>query len=247
MDVIFPGTSHDYTPFELEDKTYFPTKSDSTYSYDSAVYYLSTFEIDSIQYLQLPVYFVNGSDSLSVYSNKDSVFLIELIPVLPDSIVLKENTIYFNVPEQFNYPYLLVGLAILLVIVVIVLAVFGRKIKNFFQIRRLKKRLEKFLKKYNQLVDKSSEESTAKEKEHIVFVWKLYLEKLEKLPVTKLTTKEIAQALEPTQEVIKALKSIDEIIYSDKKNISLALSFSALRTDAVHRYKNKIASIKQHG
>ena len=246
MDVVFPDSLYDYSPFELEGKQYFPTKSDSTLSYDSAVYYLSTFEIDTIQYLQLPVFFINNADSIPVYTEKDSVFLIELISVLPDSIQLKENTTYFNVPTQFNYPYLLIGLGILVFIIIVVLIVFGGKIKRYFQVRRLKKRHQKFLITFDQLAQQSSEESTTEEKEHTAFVWKKYLEKIEKAPITKLTTKEITQLLQPTDEVVEALKGVDRAIYSNKKNLSLASSFSTLRTDAIARYNNKIASIKQN-
>ncbi len=247
MDVVFPDSLYDYSPFELESKQYFPTKSDSSYSYDSAIYHLSTFEIDTIQYLRLPVYFVNGTDSIPVYSDRDSVFLVELIPVLPDSIDLKENTTYFDVPTEFNYPYLLIGLGVLFVIIIVVLIVFGRRIKKFFQIRRLKKRHRKFLDRYDQLANSITTNSSIEEKEHTVFVWKKYLEKLGKLPVTKLTTKEITQLLHPTEEVIEALKSIDKAIYSNTKEDSLATSFVALRADAIDRYESKIASIKQDG
>lgn len=247
MDVVFPDSLYDFSPFEIEGKQYFPTKSDSTYSYDSAIYHLSTFEIDSIQYLRLPVYFVNGSDSIPVYSDNDSVFLVELIPILPDSIQLIENTTYFNIPGQFNYPYLLIGLAVLTVIIVVVLIVFGGKIKKLFQIRQLKKRHQKFLDKYDQLANGINSQSTIEEKEHTAFVWKKYLEKLEKLPVTKLTTKEVSQILQPTEEVIEALKGVDKAIYSNKKGEFLSSSFSALRTDAINRYETKIASIKQNG
>lgn len=247
MDVVFPDSLYDFSPFELEGKQYFATKSDSSYSYDSAIYHLSTFEIDSIQYLRLPVFFVNAADSIPVYSDNDSVYLVELIPVLPDSIQLIENTSYFNVPSQFNYPYLLIGLAVLAVIIVVVLIVFGGKIKKYFQIRRLKKRHQKFLDKYDHLANNINAESTIEEKEHTVFVWKRYLEKLEKFPVTKLTTKEISQMLQPTEEVIEALKGVDKAIYSNKKGDSLTSSFRALRTDAINRYESKIASIKQNG
>lgn len=247
MDVVFPDSLFDYSPFELEDKTYFPTISDSTHSYDSAIYYLSTFEIDSIQFLQLPVYFVNGSDSIPVYTDKDSVFLVELIPVLPDSIQLKENTSYFNVPTQFNYPYLLVGLGVFITMIIIVLIVFGGRIKKFFQIRRLKKRHNKFLDKYDQLVVGIDEDSTALDKEHTAFIWKRYLEKLEKHPVTKLTTKEITRLLNPGDEVIEALKNIDKAIYSGKNDAPLTSSFEAMRNSAIDRYNQKTAAIKQNG
>jgi hypothetical protein len=247
MDVVFPDSLYDYSPFELEGKQYFNTKSDSTFSYDSAVYYLSTFEIDSVQYLQLPVYFVNITDSIPVFATKDSVMLVELIPVLPDSIQLIENTTYFNVPSEFNYPYLIIGLSILLITVIILLIIFGGRIKKFFQIRRLKKRHRKFLDRYDQLINGISAESTIEEKGHAAFIWKKYLEKLEKLPITKLTTKEFVSILDPTDEVISALKDVDKALYSNRQSESLDSSYDALRTDAINRYQHKVALIKQNG
>jgi hypothetical protein len=247
MDVVFPDSLYDYSPFELEDKTYFPTKSDSTHSYDSAIYYLSTFEIDSIQFLRLPVYFVNNSDSIPVYADKDSVFLVELIPVLPDSIQLIENTSYFNVPTQFNYPYLLIGLAIFTIIAIILLIIFGSRIKIFFQIRRLKKRHDKFLDTYDQLRAQINEQSSALDKEHVAFVWKKYVEKLEKQPITKLTTKEITNVLNLADEMVGALKQIDRVIYSGQKDVTLSASFDAMRSSAIDRYNQKTAAIKNNG
>ncbi len=169
-----------------------------------------------------------------------------MIHILPDSIQLRENTTYFNVPTQFNYPYLLIGLGVFVVIVIIVLIVFGRKIKKFFQIRRLGKRHKRFLDQYDQLVANIREDSAIEEKEHAAFVWKKYLEKLEKSPITKLTTKEIVRSIKPTDEIIEALKDIDRAIYSAKKDISLTSSFVILRADAINRYTYKVASIKQN-
>ena len=247
MDVVFPDSLYDYSPFELEGKQYFATRSDSTNSYDSAVYYLSTFEIDSIQYLQLPVFFVNSSDSIPIYADRDSVILVELIPLLPDSIQFIENTTYFNVATEFNYPYLLLALGILLVIVIIVLIVFGGKIKKFYKMRRLKKRHRKFLENYDQLTNKINAESDLPDIERAAFVWKRYIERLEKLPISKLTTKEITAVLEPSDQVLEALKEVDKTLYSKKKDQSLTNAYSALRNEAINRFENNIASIKQNG
>ena len=62
LNILFPDSTHGFTPFEYEDKEYFPTETTAGISADSAVYYLTTFEIDRVQLLQLPVYIVNTSD-----------------------------------------------------------------------------------------------------------------------------------------------------------------------------------------
>ena len=130
LSIIFPDSLFNFSPFEFEGKEYYTTKTDSTESLDSVVYYLSTFEIDSIQYLSLPIFQMKGKDTLRYFTTRDSVFLVELIQQLPDSVVLKENTAYLNIPTVFNYPYFLIGIVLLIVIVIAVLLIFGGRIKK---------------------------------------------------------------------------------------------------------------------
>ena len=62
------------------------------------------------------------------------------------------------------------------------------------------------------------------------------MEKLEKRPFTKLTTKEIGKLYNSEEEVIKILKNIDRLIYGGKEmdNVSFGLlkDFAALRNQA---------------
>lgn len=51
--VIFPDSLFNFSPFELLKKEYFDTQSDDINSIDSAVYYLATFEIDTVQSLSI--------------------------------------------------------------------------------------------------------------------------------------------------------------------------------------------------
>ena len=125
--VIFPDSLYDFSPFELVSKEYYNTQSDSINSIDSAVYYLTTFEIDKVQKLSLPVYLVTGGDSLPVFSNVDSIKLWEVVLDLPDSVDLAETTAYIPVSREFNYPYLVIGLVLLGIIGLIVLLVWGQK------------------------------------------------------------------------------------------------------------------------
>ena len=64
LDILLPDSLYRFGTFEYNSREYFPTKTDSTFSYDSVVYHLSTFEIDSVQYLQLPVFTIHDQDSL---------------------------------------------------------------------------------------------------------------------------------------------------------------------------------------
>src|SRR6187455_220135 len=56
LNILFPDSTYNFAPFEYARKVYYPTKTTNGQSYDSAIYYLSTFEIDKLQSLSLPVF-----------------------------------------------------------------------------------------------------------------------------------------------------------------------------------------------
>jgi len=92
LNILFPDSTYDFGTFEYNSRTYFTTKTDSTSSFDSVVYELSTFEIDSIQYLQLPIFVLNDEDSLIYLSSIDSIQLVHIVTEIPENPELKANT-----------------------------------------------------------------------------------------------------------------------------------------------------------
>jgi hypothetical protein len=56
QDLIFPDSTFDFTPFELSQKLFFPSVLRSDKVFDSAIYYITSFEVDSIQSFSLPVF-----------------------------------------------------------------------------------------------------------------------------------------------------------------------------------------------
>ncbi|UII27259.1 hypothetical protein LVD15_02180 [Fulvivirga maritima] len=247
IDVVFPDSLYDFSPYEIDHKLYFPTKSDSLISYDSAVYYLTSFEIDSIQTLKLPVFALHGNDSTTIYSNTDSVILQQLVKEVPDSLAveelpLKENTTYKPVEFAFNYPYLIVGLAIFIVVAIISIIVFGGKVKKFFKIKRLKKAYESFVQQYDSVVTDQSL-STSKQAEKVLIIWKRYLEQLEKQPYTKLTTKEIIKRYQP-KGIEDSLTQLDMAIYNPKAHGELMPAYTSLKKYSNERYTAKVEEVK---
>ncbi|MTI20735.1 hypothetical protein E1176_06855 [Fulvivirga sp. RKSG066] len=249
LDVVFPDSLYDFAPYELENKVYFETKSDSTYSYDSAVYYISSFEIDSVQYLQLPIFVLQYKDSTTILTDTDSVILKHLVEEVPDSVSaeaapLIENTNYINVPLEFNYPYLIIGAVILVLALVIVYVIFGGKIKTAFKLRKLRKKHEQFINRLDQLIKKQNGTSQ-KLAENILIHWKKYIESLENKPFTKLTTKEIIIKYNP-ESIVNNLKSVDRAIYSPVLEQNIEEHYQGLKNYAIERYNNKIEEVK-HG
>jgi len=83
LNILFPDSTFSFAPFELQKKIYFPTSTKNGISRDSVIYYLATYEVDSIQTLKLPVYVVNPMDCTAVFSNTDSVFFQNLVKAIP--------------------------------------------------------------------------------------------------------------------------------------------------------------------
>jgi hypothetical protein len=127
-DILFPDSSFNYSPFEYNSRTYFKTSSDSTQSFDSVIYRLSTFEVDSIQYLQLPIFILSEEDSFRIFSSVDSIQLIHVVTEIPETPEMKANAGLIKLNKQFNYPYLLIILGILLIISMAVALFFGNQL-----------------------------------------------------------------------------------------------------------------------
>ena len=240
-NVIFPDSLYDFAPFEYIKKTEFFTSSDSVKSFDSILYHLSTFEIDPVQKLGLPVFLTAEGDSISYYAAEDSIFLQQLITQMPDSIALKENSKYVNVKLAFNYPYLIFGLSIFLLLLIAVALIFGRQISKRLRLYRLKKRHEKFLLAFNQRLAQTQDKK--EDAESLLLIWKKYMEKLENAPFTKLTTKEIVR-IQPNESLKVNLKDIDKGIYGHGNIGKLASNFSELKEYAFERLNVKMNLIK---
>src|SRR6187551_2288953 len=88
-NILFPDSTFDFAPFEFERKKYFATETNDGRSYDSVVYYLSTFELDKIQTLSLPIFQLNPQDCTAFESNTDSVRLMLAATDIPDTVSLQ--------------------------------------------------------------------------------------------------------------------------------------------------------------
>lgn len=217
LTVLFPDSTFDFAPFEYEKKNYFPTITTNSESFDSAVYYLSTFEIDSILYLTLPVYQINTQDCTVVNSSIGSILLTQLVSEVPDSVnaeqlPLKTSTEYQQVFFQFNYPIALIVLGIVIVLIIIGFVVFGKRIRRYFKIRKLKKNHIAFIDKYAQYLNMIGKKYDRDEVETLIFIWKKYLERLESVPYTKMTTKETVRIIQE-ESVGQNLNAVDRAIY----------------------------------
>ena len=241
QSIIFPDTSYNYSPFELVRKDYSNTVSENGFSTDSVIYILRTFDLSALQAFQLPVYIINKGDSVEVKAQQDTIYLneIEIAPQEP----LKETTNYREVALQFNTTYLILGIIIFVVILVVVLLIYGDQIKRKIKLYKLRKRHEKFLSTFGTLINQSNGANPKSKAETSLNYWKSYMEKLEKIPFSKLTTKEVSQLIED-KNLLFTLKIMDRNIYGRHNSEEIQENLKSLEEIANKRYEEKVEEVK---
>jgi hypothetical protein len=248
LNVLFPDSTFKFAPFEYERRNYFNTQTKDSISVDSAVYYLTTFEVDRVQRLKLPVFVVQARDCTMHESLLDSVLITQLVAEVPDSLSveklpLKMNTTYERVFFQFNFWVVLIIVGALLIITIVVWLVFGKRIRKHFKARSLRRNHEQFLSSYNRILTQLQSSFTQPGAETALSTWKKYMEQLESKPFTKLTTKE-TMALIPDEKLKSNLHSIDTAIYGHNRGALPSLDY--LKSFAGERFSQKLAEVK-HG
>lgn len=248
LNILFPDSTFKFSTFEFDRKAYFPTTTRDNISIDSAVYFLSTFEVDRAQPLQLPVFILNPRDCTVVQSLADTILITQMVAEVPDSLSadqlpLKMNTAYQKVYHQFNYWILIIVVGALLVIGIIVWIFFGKRISRYFKAKRLQRRHQEFLKNYGAIVQQLQNGFSSNDAERALAFWKRYMEGLEPYPFTKLTTRE-TYTLTKDESLASDLKQIDRAIYADQPTVMTP--FEHLRTFADQRFMKKLKEV-QHG
>ncbi len=236
FELILPDTTFDFSPFEFSAKEYFEGRIINGDILDSAVYTLQSYEIDPVQYLTLPAFLIKSNgDSTKISMGLDSIFLTELIPQVTDTTSLKTNIAFLDVPSQFNYPMMWIVLGILLVLLVGGYLIFGSKVRKTLKLRRLRKAYVNFSERLTLNIRDLKDTPDQHIAEKTLSDWKVFLEKLENRPFSKLTTKEIMN-LGFTSELNGTLKSIDRSVYGAKLNGDLYKDFQAIEDYTQHRY-----------
>ncbi len=244
LEVLFPDSTYDFSPFELLSKQAFPTKTDSLGSLDSVVYTLATFNTDARQGLSIPVYIADKKQAEGkrpIYPSADSVDLEVLLKTLPDSVAAFENTQMATVKEEFNYPYLLIGLASLLIVLAAVWLLFGNDIRSTFLLRKLKKQHLQFIQQFDQLIFDGGKQ----EIEPAVSLWKSHAGEMLGVPMGSYTTKEVSRKVKGVpSEVIVALKKSDQAIYAGIEQADMLPHFRLLKDYAQDAYQQRVNQIK---
>lgn len=243
QEILFPDSSFDFSPFEFISKKYFPTYSDTTLSTDSVVYTLSTFEMDPLLKLSLPVFIIDQGDTIPLYSEETEVYIQQEISEITQQDSLKANTNYRTLPAKLNYPYLLIGLCILLVIGGLGFFIFKNPILKRYRMFLMERDYQNFIRSYDVCETAFQRERTTGTLEDLLSLWKKYLQKLEKVPYTTYTTKEISKLFDYNQ-LTSSLQNFDRAIYGGFIKDDMTNSMEYLKETAIRKYQSKQQEVK---
>lgn len=241
VNVIFPDSTHDFSPFVLlEKKTYISTTQNDI-TLDSAVYFVSNFSLDPVAKLSLPVYEVFRYDSLVHLPLEADLALKLTIDQIPQELNFRDNNVYQPIPTEFNIFFLGAILAVIVVLVVVLLFFFGEKIKRQWHIWLEKQKYKRFVKRWQNAEAAFTSNPNMDQADELLGLWKTYMEHLKNKPFREWTTTEIADFLD-NKEIIKDFRSIEMVIYAGKEGKDIVKTCNNLKEICIDSFKKKITA-----
>ncbi|HSJ66868.1 MAG TPA: hypothetical protein VK921_04310 [Anditalea sp.] len=242
--VIFPDSTYNYGDMEyLGKKTYISYTPDSL-TQDSVIYYLSNFSLDPVRNFALPAYEILKYDSLIYFAEEDQLYLQLTIDEIPDQPIFRDNDHYQPIRGEFNYPYLIIALVLLLVIAIAVYIALGKNLRHQYLIWKEKRRLERFNKRWDKTSRAFVKQPGPDRADELLGLWKHYLELVSDKPYREWTASEIALDL-PREGILNDLRGIELIIYAGRQAEDLPQICQNLKADCLIMYNKKIESIHE--
>ena len=229
IELIQPDSSYKFFPFTFIKKKNFQSKLNQELIFDSTLYFLRSFEIDSIQFIKLNSFILKENDSLEISSNFDTVYFRSLVENVDQNI--KMNLSYNNILSILNtYRLTLYSITFILSIFVFYL-IFRKKIIQYIRKRKVLKNHNLFKVEFEKLNKQFKLDSNKKNLEKILLKWKRYMENLSLIPYSSMTSKEIIEFTDD-MNLIESLRYLDKIIYSNKLIELEKISFNDLLESA---------------
>lgn len=243
-EVIFPDSLAAFAPFEYVGRTWQPTRTLNGRSLDRTVYHLRTFSLAATQVLQLPVLVLRRADTLRLLPALAQVRLRRTAPALPGGATappaLRQDLSQLPLVPAFNYPFWLAGLAGVLALAAAGVALFGRRWRRRYGLYKRRKNHVYFLAQFARHAERFALSRSAPVAERVVVLWKNYLSSLEDTNLSSLTTKELVEHFNNDDDVRRALRATDRVVYGnllseDAQEIDAA--FQRLRNFAERQYE----------
>ena len=245
-EVVFPDSLASFGSFEYAGRRWLPTRTTGGRSLDRVVYHLRTFSLAPVQTLQLPVLLLRGAtDTLRLLPPVAQVRLHRLAPTLYSTESAGPpplRTTYQVLPlaPAFNYPFWLAGLALALALGGGAWALYGRRWRQRYGHYKRRKNHVYFLTQFTRNAERFTLSRSAAVVERTVSLWKNYLSSLEDTNLNSLTTKELTEHFHNDEDVRRALRTTDRVVYGnllseDAQEVDAA--FQRLRDFAERRYE----------
>jgi len=237
-NILFPDSSYDFSPFEYVSHSFSPTLTQEGTSTDKVEYLLTTFETEQPLSLSLPIFVLSKGEKKPLFAEKETINLETVFNPETDESKLKTNTDFVAIPLGFDYYFWGIVASVFLGIIGITALLFGKKIMRYIKLRKMKKAHLKFILALDTYFDNPDNEQL----EHGLALWKSYLAKLVKQPISSYTSKEIT-ALFREKELRTALLTIDKKLYGGIEDNTFKQSLSYLKDVAIKQYeeaRNKV-------
>jgi hypothetical protein len=243
-EVVFPDSLAAFAPFEYVGRTWQPTRTQDGRSLDRTVYHLRTFSLAPTQALRLPVLVLRRADTLRLLPPVAQVQLRRTAPKLPGGAAapptLRQDTSQLPLAPAFNYPFWLAGLAGVLALAAAGAALFGRRWRRRYGLYKRRKNHVYFLAQFARHAERFALSRSAPVAERVVVLWKNYLSSLEDTNLSSLTTKELVEHFNNDDDVRRALRATDRVVYGnllseDAQEVDAA--FQRLRNFAERQYE----------
>jgi hypothetical protein len=242
-EVVFPDSLARFAPFEYVGRTWQPTRTQNGRSLDRTVYHLRTFSLAPNQLLQLPVLVLRRTDTLRLLPAPAQVRLRRTAPLLQGGSAappaLRQELGQLPLAPAFNYPFWLAGLVGVLALAAAGTALFGRRWQRRYGLYKRRKNHVYFLAQFARHAERFTLSRSAPVAERVVVLWKNYLSSLEDNNLSSLTTKELVEHFNNDDDVRRALRATDRVVYGnllseDAQEIDAA--FQRLRNFAERQY-----------
>ncbi len=245
--VLFPDSAYPYDPFEFRSKIAFPSRlgADSMVL-DCCWYELASFSLEPAIRLQLPVFYITpDGDSLPVYSPEATLYQRFMSRNRDSSYAdtLLASTQALPVPERINYPYIGLGIFLILAIILLANLFLGRPIERWLKLAVLGRRHRFFIRAFEKLVEQIEARKDPDRIERALNLWKTYIERLDEVPYSTYTTSDFAREI-PDSSLMKSLHTIDRWVYGGFKPESVENVFTVLKRFSIRMYSRKREEVR---
>ncbi len=239
--VVFPDSGANFGDFVFKSLRWFPQRSlDDSSSLDSMVYTLACFADSGFVYLSMPLTEIlpNG-DSVLHFPASDSVFLHSKMP--PQAA--DEQLEFMPLAHEINYPYIVGGVFLSLLLVIGLNLLLGKPIQRYWQLFLLARRYAAYQNSFKKLNANLLVSGNSSDMERLLNLWKNFMQRITSQPYSTYTTKDIA-SLETPESLIQSLSAVDKWVYGGIEPAEKPGILAELKQFSLKAYANKRRSIK---